>query len=85
MKTKLLTKAIAVKGTFRSGNNVKKFKLPKNKPENPELSDPSTAATYTVAISSIHSGVSENKQEESIQSNVTNTSTTTTIPTPESS
>ena len=85
MKTKLLTKVIAAKGTFRNGNNVKKFKLPKNKPENPELTNPSTTATYTIVISSIHSIVSENKQEESIQSNVTNTSTTTTIFTHESS
>ena len=88
MKAKLLTKAIAGKSTSRSRNNVKKFKIPKNKPEKPELSNPSTTATYTVAISSIHSSVvSENKQEESTQSNVTNTSTaaTPTISTPESS
>ena len=76
MKRKLLTEAIAAKGTPRSRNNVKKFKIPKNKPGKPELSNPSTTATYTVAISSIHSSVvSENKQEESTQSNVTNTST----------
>ena len=76
LKAKLLTKAIAGKSTSRSRNNVKKFKIPKNKPEKPELSNPSTTATYTVAISSIHSSVvSENKQEESTQSNVTNTST----------
>ena len=88
MKAKLLTEAIAAKGTSRSRNNVKKFKIPKNKPEKPELSNPSTTATYTVAISSIHSSVvSENKQEESTQSILTNKSTagTPTISTPESS
>ena len=88
MKAKLLTKAIAGKSTSRSRNNVKKFKIPKNKPEKPELSNPSTTATYTVAISSIHSSVvSENKQEESTQSILTNRSTvaTPTISTPESS
>ena len=88
MKAKLLTKAIAGKGISRSRNNVKKFKIPKNKPEKPELSNPSTTATYTVAISNIHSSVvSENKQEESTHSNITNTSTaaTPTISTPESS
>ena len=96
LKAKLLTEAIAAKCTSRSRNNVKKFKIPKNKPERPELSKPekpelsnfSTTATYTVAISSIDSSVvSENKQEESTQSNVTNTSTaaTPTISTPESS
>ena len=88
LKAKLLTKAIAGKSTSRSRNNVKKFKIPKNKPEEPELSNPSTTATYTGAISNISSSVaSENKQEESTQSNVTNTSTaaTPTISTPESS
>ena len=88
MKAKLLTEAIAAKCTSRSRNNVKKFKIPKNKPEKLKLSNPSTTATYTVAISSIHSSVvSENKQEESTQSNVTNTSiaATPTISTPESS
>ena len=88
MKAILLTEAIAAKGTSRSGNNVKKFKIPKNKPEKPNLSNPSTTATYTVAISSIHSSVvSENKQEESTQSILTNKSTagTPTISTPESS
>ena len=77
-----------MKGTSRSRNNVKKFKIPKNKPEKPELSNPSTTATYTVAISSIHSSVvSENKQEESTQSILTNRSTaaTPTISTPGSS
>ena len=88
MKAKLLTKAIAGKGTSRSRNNVKKFKIPKNKLDKPELFNPSTTATYTVAISNIHSSVaSENKQEKSTQSNITNTSTaaTPTISTPESS
>ena len=88
MKAKLLTEAIAAKSTSRSRNNVKKFKIPKNKPEKPELSNPSTTATYTVAISSIHSSVvSENKQEESTQSILTNRSTEATpaISTPESS
>ena len=88
MKAKLLTKAIAGKSTSRSRNNVKKFKIPKNKPEKPELSNPSTTATYTVAISSIHSSVvSENKQEESTQSILTNRSTAAipTISIPESS
>ena len=88
MKAKLLTKAIAGKSTSRSRNNVKKFKIPKNKPEKPELFSPSTTATYTVAISIIHSSlVSENKQEESTQSILTNRSTaaTPTISTPESS
>ena len=88
MKAKLLTKAIAGKSTSRSRNNVKKFKIPKNKPQKPELSNPSTTATYTVAISSIHSSVvSENKHEESTQSILTNRSTaaTPTISTPESS
>ena len=71
-----------------SRNNAKKFKIPKNKPGKLELSNPSTTATYTVAISSIHSSVvSENKQEESTQSILTNRSTaaTPTISTPESS
>ena len=88
MKAKLLIKAIAGKGTSRSQNNVKKFKIPKNKLEKPELSNLSTTATYTVAISNIHSSVvSENKQEESTQFNMTNTSTAATpaISTPESS
>ena len=88
LKAKLLTKAIAGKSTSRSQNNIKKFKIPKSKPEKPELSNPSTTATYTIAISNIHSSVvSENKQEESTQSNVTNTSTAATpsISTPESS
>ena len=75
LKAKLLTKAIALKGTSRSWANVKKFKIPKNEPKKPELSSPSTTVTYAVAMSSIHSSVSENKQEESTQSNVTNTST----------
>ena len=80
-------KAIAANGIFRSRNNVKRLKIPKNKPENPELSNASTTATYTAAISIIYSSVSENKQEESIQSNMSNTSTaaTATISTPESS
>ena len=88
MKAKLLTEAIAAKGTSRSRNNVQKFKIPKNKPEKPELFNPSAKATYTVAISSIHSSlVSENKQEESTQPILTNTSTAAapTISTPESS
>ena len=88
LKAKLLTKAIAGKSTSRSRNNIKKFKIPKNKPEKSELSNPSSTATYTIAISNIHSSVvSENKQEESTQSNVTNTSTAATpsISTPESS
>ena len=88
MKRKLLIEEIAAKGTSRSRNNVKKFKIPKNKPEKPELSNPSTTATYTVAISSIHSSVvSENKQEESTQSILTNrlTAATPTVSTPESS
>ena len=55
LKAKLLTKAIAGKSTSRSQNNIKKFKIPKNKPEKPELSNPSTTATYTIAISNIHS------------------------------
>ena len=87
MKAKLLTEAIAAKGTSRSRNNVKKFKIPKNKPEKPELSNPSTTATYTVAISNIHSSVVSGNKQESTQSNVTNTSTAATpaISTPESS
>ena len=87
MKAKLLTKAIAGKSTSRSRNNVKKFKIPKNKPEKPELSNPSTTATYTVAISNIHSSVVSGNKQESTQSNVTNTSTAATpaISTPESS
>ena len=88
MKGKLLTKAIAAKDTSRSRNNVKKFKIPKNKPGKSELSNPSTTATYTIAISSIHSSVvSENKHEESTQSILTNRSTaaTPTVSTPESS
>ena len=76
LKAKLLTKAIAGKSTSRSRNNIKKFKIPKKKPEKPELSNPSTTATYTIAISNIHSSVvSENKQEESTQSILTNRST----------
>ena len=78
MKVKQLTEAIAAKGTSRGRNKVRKFKIPKNKPEKPELSNPSTTATYTVAISSIRSSVSKNKQEESTQYNVTNTSTAAT-------
>ena len=77
-----------MKATSRSQNNVKKFKIPKNKLGKPKLFNPSTTATYTVAISSIHSSVvSENKQEESIQSILTNRSTAATpaISTPESS
>ena len=87
MKAKLLTKAIAGKSTSRSRNNVKKFKIPKNKPEKPELSNPSTTATYTVAISNIHSSVVSGNKQESTQSNVTNTSIAATpaISTPESS
>ena len=88
LKVILLTEVIAAKGTSRSRNNVKKLKIPKNKPEKPELSNPSTTATYTVTTSSIHSSaVSENIQEESIQSILTNRSTaaTPTISTPESS
>ena len=88
LKVILLTEVIAAKGTSKSRNDVKKLKIPKNEAEKPELSNPSTTATYTVAISSIHSSVgSENKQEESNQSNVTNTSTAATprISTPESS
>ena len=88
MKVILLTEVIAAKGTSRSCNNVKKLKTLKNKPVEPELSNPSTTATYTVAISSINSSVvSENKQEESIQSILTNRSTAAipTISTPESS
>ena len=88
LKAKLLIEAIATKGTSRSRNNVKKFKIPKNKPKKPELSNRSTIATYTVAISSIHSSVvSENKQEESTQSILTNRSTAATpaMSTPESS
>ena len=65
LKAKLLTEGIAAKGTSRGRNNVKKFKIPKNKPRQPELSNPSTKATYIVAIPSIHSSVvSENKSEE---------------------
>ena len=88
LKGKLLTEAIAATGTSRSRNNVKKFKIPKTKPGKAELSNPSTTATYTVAISSVHSSVvSENKQEESTQSILTNRSTAATpaISTPESS
>ena len=88
MKVILLTEVIAAKGTSKSRNDVKKLKIPKNEAEKPELSNPSTTATYTVAISSIHSSVvSENKQEESIQSILTNRSTAATpaISTPESS
>ena len=88
LMAKLLTEAIAAKATSRSRNNVQKFEIPKNKPKKLELANPSTTPSYTVAISSIHSRVlSESKQEVSIQSNVTNTSTaaTTTIYTPESS
>ena len=87
MKAKLLTKAIAGKGASRSQNNVKKFKILKNKPEKPELSNPSTTATYTVAISNIHSSVVSGNKQESTQSNVTNTSIAATpaISTPESS
>ena len=88
LKVILLTEVIAAKGTSRSWNNVKKLKIPKNKPEKPGLSNPSTTATYTVTTSSIHSSaVSENIQEESIQSILTNRSTaaTPTISTPESS
>ena len=86
MKVILLTEVIAAKGTSRSRNNVKKLKIPKNKPEKPELSNPSTTATYTVAISSIHSSaVAKYKEEESIQSILTNRSTAATpaISTPE--
>ena len=79
MKVILLTEVIAAKGTSRSRNNVKKLKIPKNKPEKPELSNPSTTATYTVAISSIHSSaVAKYKEEESIQSILTNRSTAAT-------
>ena len=79
MKAKLLTEAIAAKGTSRSPNNVKKFKIPKTKLEKPELSNPSTTATYTVAISGIRSSVvSENKQEESTPYILTNRSTAAT-------
>ena len=88
MKGKPVTEAIAAKGTSMSRNNAKKFKIPKNKPGKLELSNPSTTATYTVAISSIHSSVvSENKQEESTQSILTNrlTAATPTVSTPESS
>ena len=88
MKGKPVTEAIAAKGTSMSRNNAKKFKIPKNKPGKLELSNPSTTATYTVAISSIYSSaVSENKQETSTQSILTNRSTAATpaISTPESS
>ena len=88
MKGKPVTEAIAAKGTSMSRNNAKKFKIPKNKPGKLELSNPSTTATYTVAISSIYSSaVSENKQEMSTQSILTNRSTAATpaISTPESS
>ena len=79
LKVILLTEVIAAKGTSRSRNNVKKLKIPKNKPEKPELSNPSTTATYTVAISSIHSSaVAKYKEEESIQSILTNRSTAAT-------
>ena len=79
MKVILLTEVIAAKGTSRSRNNVKKLKIPNNKPEKPELSNPSTTATYTVAISSIHSSaVVKYKEEESIQSILTNRSTAAT-------
>ena len=77
-----------MKATSRSQNNAKKFQIPKNKLGKPKLFNPSITATYTVAISSIHSSVvSENKQEESTQSILTNRSTaaTPTISTPESS
>ena len=88
MKVILLTEVIAAKGTSRSRNNVKKLKIPNNKPEKPELSNPSTTATYTVAKSSIHSSaVAKYKEEESIQSILTNRSTAATpaVPTTESS
>ena len=87
LKAKLLAKAIAVIDTFRSWNTVKKFKIPKNKPKKPDLSNPSTTTTYTIAIPSIHSSVvSENKREESTQFNVTNIliAATPTTSTPES-
>ena len=57
LKVILLTEVIAAKGTSKSRNDVKKLKIPKNEAEKPELSNPSTTATYTVAISSIHSSV----------------------------
>lgn len=77
LKAKLLTKAVAAKGTSTSPNAAKKFKVLNNKPKKPELFIPSTIAASTVAIPSIHSSVvSENKQEEeSTRSNVTNKST----------
>ena len=88
LKANLFTEAIVAKGTSRSQNNeILKFKFPKNKLKRPELSSPLTTATYTVTIPSIHSSVvSENKQEESTQCNVTNTWTaaTPTTSTPES-
>ena len=88
LKAKLLTEAIAAKGTSRSWNNIKNFKIPKNKPEKPELSNLSPKATYTIAISSIYSSVvSDIKQQDSTQSNVTNASAaaTPTISIPECS
>ena len=87
LKAKVLAEAIAAKHTFRSRNTVKKCKILKNRPKNPDLSNPSTTATYTVAIPSIYSSVvSENKQEEATQFNVTNTliAATPTTSTPES-
>ena len=75
LKAKLLTKAVAAKGTSTSPNAAKKFKVLNNKPKKPELFIPSTIAASTVAIPSIHSSVvSENKMEESTGA-VTNTST----------
>ena len=87
LKSKLLTEAIAVKGTCKSWNDVKKFKIPKNKPKKPELSNPSTTATYTIAMSNIHSSAaSESKQEESTESDVINAlPTAAPTSTPESS
>lgn len=87
LKAKLLTKAVAAKGTSTSPNAAKKFKVLNNKPKKPELFIPSTIAASTVAIPSIHSSVvSENKQEESAQFNLTNTliAATPTTSTPES-
>ena len=52
------------------------MKVPKNKSKKAKLSNHSTTGTSTVAIPSIHSSVvSENKQEQSTRSNVTNKST----------
>ena len=67
---------MAVKYTSGIWKTVKRLKVPKNKSKKAKLSNHSTTGTSTVAIPSIHSSVvSENKQEQSTRSNVTNKST----------